>query len=74
MLTIELEYAKEALLELLEKAASGENIVITKNSVPFVKLTTAQEKRHPRRPGSVRGQIIIAEDFDAPLDDFKEYM
>ena len=25
-----------------------------------------------REPGSMRGQISIAEDFDAPLDDFKD--
>ncbi|HEX8671395.1 MAG TPA: DUF433 domain-containing protein [Longimicrobium sp.] len=36
---------------------------------------TAQEGEHaPRRFGSARGQIRMAEDFDAPLDDFKEYM
>jgi hypothetical protein len=27
----------------------------------------------PRQPGSARGQIWVAEDFDAPLDDFKDY-
>lgn len=31
-------------------------------------------ERTPRRFGSARGQIRIAEDFDAPVDDFKEYM
>jgi mRNA interferase MazF len=25
-----------------------------------------------REPGSMRGQISIADDFDAPLDDFKD--
>lgn len=27
----------------------------------------------PRIPGSARGQVWMAEDFDAPLDDFREY-
>lgn len=27
----------------------------------------------PREPGSAKGQIWMAEDFDAPLDDFKDY-
>lgn len=31
-------------------------------------------ERTPRRFGSARGQIRIADDFNAPLDDFKEYM
>jgi DNA-damage-inducible protein J len=26
------------------------------------------------RPGCMKGQIWMADDFDAPLDDFKEYM
>ena len=38
MQTIELERAKLKLLELIEQAASGEDIVITKDDKPFVKL------------------------------------
>ncbi|MCU0756937.1 MAG: DUF2281 domain-containing protein [Xanthomonadales bacterium] len=29
--------------------------------------------RQPRQPGSARGQVWIAEDFDAPLADFRDY-
>jgi uncharacterized protein (DUF433 family) len=31
-------------------------------------------ERKPRQFGSARGQIRMAEDFDAPLDDFEDYM
>jgi hypothetical protein len=27
----------------------------------------------PRVPGSARGQVWMADDFDAPLEDFKDY-
>jgi len=27
-----------------------------------------------RKPGSAKGKITMLEDFDAPLEDFKEYM
>ncbi len=27
----------------------------------------------PRQPGSARGQVWMAPDFDAPLEDFKEF-
>lgn len=27
----------------------------------------------PREPGSARGQVWMAPDFDAPLEDFKDY-
>lgn len=33
----------------------------------------AEETRQPRQPGSARGQIWIADDFDAPLGDFDAY-
>ncbi len=32
-----------------------------------------QQSIPPRQPGSARGQIWMADDFDAPLDDFKDY-
>ena len=33
------------------------------------------EKELPRRQfGSLKGKIHLSEDFDAPLDDFKDYM
>lgn len=33
----------------------------------------ASALRQPRQPGSARGQVWIAEDFDAPLSDFQDY-
>lgn len=33
----------------------------------------AQTKRK-RKPGSAKGKVKIMDDFDAPLEDFKEYM
>jgi hypothetical protein len=30
--------------------------------------------RKHRQSGSAKGQIIMSSDFDAPLDDFQEYM
>ncbi len=36
-----------------------------------------QGKESPKRggvPGLAKGRIVIADDFDAPLDDFKPYM
>lgn len=45
----------------------------------FVDLLMKRLKKEPpikkKRPiGLMKGQIWIADDFDAPLDDFKEYM
>lgn len=33
----------------------------------------ARLERRPRQPSSARGQIWMADDFDAPLSDFRDY-
>ncbi|MBS1594972.1 MAG: DUF2281 domain-containing protein [Bacteroidetes bacterium] len=33
-----------------------------------------QPRLSGRKPGSAKGMIIMAPDFDEPLEDFKEYM
>jgi DNA-damage-inducible protein J len=48
------------------------------NDIPFV-LTTKANKAPPvdKLPfgrGCMKGKMLVAEDFDAPLEDFKEYM
>ena len=46
------------------------------NDIPFV-LTlqeTQAEKTLPYRRGCMKGKMWIADDFDAPLEDFREYM
>ncbi|MCL2045216.1 MAG: type II toxin-antitoxin system RelB/DinJ family antitoxin [Oscillospiraceae bacterium] len=46
------------------------------NDLPFVLSTNAKPSKKPREEmfGCLRGEYKIADDFDAPLDDFKEYM
>lgn len=33
-----------------------------------------KQERKPRRAGSAKGQIRMAEDFDEPLEEFREYL
>jgi len=40
----------------------------------FTPETTAQEQMKEREFGCVRGDYWMADDFDAPLDDLKDYM
>jgi hypothetical protein len=38
-------------------------------------VASAPPQRKPRQLGTLRGTVLyMAPDFDAPLDDFKEYM
>ncbi len=66
--------AKECLSELIEQALGGEDVVITRGGQPLVRLITVTERKPQRRFGSARGLIRMSDDFDEPLEDFREYM
>ena len=42
--------------------------------VEFLKTKQKKEKIKERKFGCAKGLIIMHDDFDAPLEDFKEYM
>ena len=59
--------AKIGLSELVERAAAGEEIVITKNGVPLAKLVAVPRRRKKRRPAHALGLKEIPANFDDPL-------
>jgi antitoxin (DNA-binding transcriptional repressor) of toxin-antitoxin stability system len=76
--TITVEEAQAHLKELIARLAPGEELVITDHQQPVAKLVGEQSKpaKPPRPgPGLCKGMITyMAPDFDAPLEDMKEYM
>ena len=42
--------------------------------ITFIEPVNKQTIRQPYEYGSMNGKIWVSDDFDAPLDDFKEYM
>ena len=70
MHAVTLGEAQAQLRELMDEAMQGEEVVILRDDAPAVKLVPVT------RPGfgSYKGQIIMADDFDAPLDDFADYL
>jgi antitoxin (DNA-binding transcriptional repressor) of toxin-antitoxin stability system len=65
--------AKVRSSELVDKAMAGEDVVIVRDHETLLRLIPYHDLS-PLKPGSARGQIATAEDFDAPLDDLKKYM
>ena len=60
--------AKNQLSSLVERAASGEEIVIAKHGKPMAKLVPLPVvKKGPRQPSGLMKIKWISEDFDAPL-------
>ena len=64
--------AKARLSELVDKALAGEEVIVARDNKPLLKLVPLAEGGR-RRPGSGKGQIRMAKDFDAPLPDFDDY-
>ena len=58
--------AKTHLSALGEDAAAGAEIIIAKNGRPRARLVAVRPVA-ARRPGSGKGKIRMAADFDAPL-------
>jgi prevent-host-death family protein len=56
--------AKTQLSRLIDRALAGEDVVISRAGKPMVRLVPVPTKPARRRPGSARGQIRIAPDFD----------
>jgi len=61
--------AKTHLSRLVERAASGEEIIIAKAGKPMAKLVPYREEVKPRQPGSWRGKVKIHDDFDTLPED-----
>lgn len=77
MTTVTMEEAQSNLPELIHQLGPGEELVITQDSKPVARLKpeSKPDDLTPRQPGTMRGSVLyMAPDFDAPLDEFKEYM
>jgi antitoxin (DNA-binding transcriptional repressor) of toxin-antitoxin stability system len=73
MQAVTLDEAQTQLVQLVEAAIRGETVVITKDGQQ-VQLVPVTRPTHRPRFGSARGKVWMAEDFDASLADFDEYM
>jgi len=72
MVQVSAEEARKRLSDLIASAIRGEQVFITQNGQQVVQLVpVAQPERRPHF-GSAKGLVTMADDFDAPLEDFKE--
>jgi len=72
---VNVHQAKSQLSKLIERALAGEEVIIARNNKPTVRLVVIPEARRTRRLGELQDLVkYMAEDFDAPLEDFEGYM
>ena len=69
-----LREAQAHLPELVHDAQHGKQVLILDENDQAVQLVPVATPPRPRKAGSARGLIHMADDFDAPLPDFSEYM
>ncbi|SIN87916.1 Antitoxin component of toxin-antitoxin stability system, DNA-binding transcriptional repressor [Singulisphaera sp. GP187] len=72
MSSITIHEAQTRLSELIQRLAPGDELIITDDDRPVVRLTLATPtERKPRQLGTLKGTVLsMAPDFDEPLDDF----
>jgi prevent-host-death family protein len=74
MTTASIHEAKTHLSKLIRKALAGEEVIIANAGKPVVRLVPVESPARKPRFGGWKGPFRMADDFDAPLEDFKGYM
>jgi antitoxin (DNA-binding transcriptional repressor) of toxin-antitoxin stability system len=75
MTSVTIEEAQAMLPEIVRQLQPGEEITITDHEQPLAQGRKAARTSWPCKAGSAKDSIRrIAPDFDAPLDEFREYM
>ena len=68
---VNMHEAKTTLSRLIELVESGEEVIIARAGQPVARLVPAGEST-PRKLGAWKGQVWMADDFDAPLPEEHE--
>lgn len=67
--------AKTRLSALIDQVRAGRRFIITKHGEPVAELgPVSQPKRRAKRGSAKSRSFRMSPDFDAPLEDFAEYM
>lgn len=70
--TVSVHEAKTHLSRLIEQVLAGEEVVVTRNQEPVVRLVREGPARKKPLLGAMKGQILIDDRFFEPLPD--EYL
>ena len=70
--TVNMHKAKSSLSQLVKRAEAGEDVIIARNGKPVARLTRVKPTKRELPWGVLHGSM--ADDFDAPLEEFKDYL
>jgi prevent-host-death family protein len=64
VVTVNIHEAKTHLSKLVDRAASGETVVIAKAGKPLVRVSALDAPVEPRRLGFLAGEVATPDDFN----------
>jgi prevent-host-death family protein len=64
---VNIHAAKTQLSRLIEMACSGEEVVIARDGEPVVRLTPVANVAAERKPGRLKGRLVVPDEFFDPL-------
>jgi prevent-host-death family protein len=67
METVNIHEARTRLSQLVDKAAAGEDVVVSRHGQPLARITRLEAPKRRVRFGLLEGRLTIPDDFDAPL-------
>ncbi len=70
---VSIHEAKTQFSRLVARAEAGEEIIVRRGPTPVAKIVGYRAPTAPRTPGALKGQIVIADDFDETPTEFAEY-
>jgi antitoxin (DNA-binding transcriptional repressor) of toxin-antitoxin stability system len=67
MKTVKIHEAKTNLSKLIEEVCQREEIIISRGSQPVARLSALGAGKGTRKPGSMKGKLVIGQEFFEPL-------
>lgn len=71
---VDISQATSSPESLFQTALLCDEVVITQNNEPILKIVRLNQPKKRRQSGSAKGLIWMSDDFDAPLEELREYM
>jgi len=68
VIEVNIHEAKTHLSRLLAQVEAGEEVTIARNGEPVAKLVAIEKSSKKRVLGQYKGEVVIADDFDDPVD------
>lgn len=67
MSAVNIHEARTQLSKLVDRAAGGKDVIISRRGKPVARLTALANPVRKVRFGMLKGRVRVARDFDAPL-------